>query len=190
MYKTIPEFPKYEINEFGDIRNTTTKSSKYINKNHEKVYYLVQFKKGGKVYTRKIHRLVAELFLEPPSEEVLIESSKVHPYKPVVNHIDGDKTNNHYMNLEWCTMLHNSEEAYNLNLVPPLKGVDNGRAILTEEDVHSICRLFETTKLTVVQVSEMFNISRSQVSKIRANLSWQHIRSQYDIPVKRRNTDK
>lgn len=186
MYKIIEEFPSYEINEYGNVRSVKTQKSKYVNKGHEKVYFLVQFKKDKKTYTRKIHRLVAEYFLTPPSEELAEECKKVHPYKPVVNHIDHDKTNNHVSNLEWCSMQHNSDEAYRNEVVPFLKGELNGRAILTEEDVHKMCKLFEEGKHTVVEVSEMFNISRGQGSKIRAGLSWVHVWEQYDIKVRRR----
>ena len=185
-YKTIQEFPTYEINEQGDVRNIKTKRTKYINKGHEKVYYLIQFKADKKTYTRKIHRLVAEYFLGKPSLELEDECSKIHPFKPVVNHIDHDKTNNHFSNLEWCSMQHNSDEAYLHGMVPALKGELNGRAILTEEDVHEMCRLFEKGGITVEGMGFMFNISRSQASKIRAGLSWVHVWEQYNIVVKRR----
>lgn len=55
-----------------------------------------------------IHRLVAELFLDKPSED-----------KTQVNHIDGNKENNHYKNLEWVSpkdnIKHMHENGLNIN---------------------------------------------------------------------------
>ena len=52
-------------------------------------YMYVGLHKNGKRKMFKIHRLVAEAFVENPSN------------KKYVNHIDEDKTNNNYQNLEW-----------------------------------------------------------------------------------------
>lgn len=43
----------------------------------------------------RVHRLVAEKYLPNPNK------------LPIINHKDGDKTNNCVDNLEWCTQTHN-----------------------------------------------------------------------------------
>lgn len=56
---------------------------------------------NGEKEVIRVHRLVAKLFLNcPPNYEEL-----------QINHKDGDKTNNHYLNLEWCTSYENNKHA-------------------------------------------------------------------------------
>ena len=64
---------------------------------------LVSINKQRKAY--KIHRLVAEAFIP-----------KVSSDRHYVNHIDGDKTNNHVSNLEWVTHEENMEHAFTKGL--------------------------------------------------------------------------
>lgn len=68
-------------------------------------YKFVCLRKNGRNKNYLVHRLVANEFVINP-----------HFY-PVVNHIDGNKENNNFYNLEWCTQSYNLEHAVNIGLM-------------------------------------------------------------------------
>lgn len=80
--------------------------------------------RNGKSVCLKIHRLVAESFLEPPSED-LVKWSKNTTYEKVyVNHIDGNKLNNNVNNLEWSDARANHLHAMEIGLISkPASGI-------------------------------------------------------------------
>lgn len=97
MWKEIRDFDNYLINEDGEVKNKKKdKLLKPRRKNKGQGYYEVVLYKNGKPHYKSIHRLVAENFIDNP-----------HNY-PIVNHIDGNKINNHVSNLEWCTVSYNT----------------------------------------------------------------------------------
>lgn len=164
-WKISSSWPRCEVSNLGRIRNTQTKKS-YYTRVGKHGYEEVQFKVNGKRKTVKVHRLVAEMFCNKSSENL------------VVNHVDGDKTNNTSTNLEWVTQLENVRHARDSGLTPSLKGELNGRAVLNEELVHCICKDYQDG-LSPSVVIKKYRITRNQAIKIKSRLTWSHITSQY-----------
>lgn len=76
-------------------------------------YIFVTLWKNNKAKRFLIHRLVAEHFIENPLN------------KPCVNHIDENKKNNRFDNLEWCT----HKENMNCGTVQKRNGVLHSRKV-------------------------------------------------------------
>lgn len=175
---------QYEISNHGNVRFYTTKQLKYTNVNKQG-YRIFQYKVCGKRITVKIHRAVAELFLPPPSRELIDKCRTEHWKEVLVKHLDNDKLNNHFSNLEWSDLEGNTVQAWGDGLIKPRIGEDNGRAVLTEDLVHSLCKDFEEGMMPKEAV-EKYGISRQQARKIRAGYAWSHISKQYKIEVQRK----
>jgi hypothetical protein len=93
IWKPIPEFSLYEINQFGEVRNKETFRTKkpHHNKDGTKIISLYSDQPGVKTSNRGVAKMVMELFGEPcPSDRI-----------PLVEVIDGNRDNTHISNLRW-----------------------------------------------------------------------------------------
>ena len=95
MWKTIPDWENYEVNEYGEVRNKSTQKLIIGDINNAGYQRVCLYNSPAKKRFFR-HRLVAELFLENPNED------------QEVNHIDGNKNNNHISNLEWSSRASNT----------------------------------------------------------------------------------
>ena len=129
-------------------------------------YYFIRVHWGGKkkptsrTYQRRVHRLVAETFIDNPNN-----------YKEV-NHIDGNKHNNSVKNLEWCTRSHNVKHAYDNNLKHGSCDEDNGRAKLTSEQVKQIREIYNGKNVSIYRLAKDYNMSWSMIKLIITNKNW------------------
>ena len=124
-FKTIPSYTAYEVSECGTVVRRKSnlkpvKQSIQLVKGKPSGYFyctLTWDENGHYLFPAKriaVHRLVAFAWLEQPN------TGEVW-----VNHIDGNKANNHRSNLEWTTISQNIQHAFNTGLHPILKGSEH-----------------------------------------------------------------
>lgn len=124
----------------------------------------VQFSlyKDSKMKTLKVHKLVAETFIDNPGN------------KPCVNHIDGNKYNNNALNLEWCTYSENNKHSFSIGLQTNV-GEQNPNAKLKDNDIIEIKELINKG-LKNIEISKIFGVSSDLISKIKTGKCWRHVK--------------
>ena len=162
---------RYSISNFGRIKRNYFSHIDSIGRNY---VYKEKILKGfinsngyRRVCINKkfiyIHQLVARNFIK-----------NTNRFK-IINHKDGNKLNNIYKNLEWCTSKHNVIHAFKNNLMNPIKGEMQYNAKLKNKDVLSIRRLYKTGLYTKTDLSKLFPVSRNTITSIIFNRHWKHL---------------
>lgn len=118
----------------------------------------LQIKLGGKRIYR-IHQLVAWTFLGP------------QPPGTVINHIDGNKTNNKPWNLEYISNSDNVKHAYQAGLLSN-RGATNGKAVLNDDMVRAILALPKS--MMASEAAVIVGCKKHNVVQVRQG-RWSHI---------------
>lgn len=110
-----------------------------------------------------LHRIVAETFIDNPDK------------KPFVNHLNGVKTDNRAINLEWCTRSENGIHAFKIGLQCN-KGSNHPRHKLVDADVIRIRERYASGESTYkIFNSGDYKISYTNIKDIVAKRIWSHI---------------
>lgn len=157
VWKPVTGFPGYEVSEDGMVRSRYGRilSSPLDGSG----YRYVSLKIGRGTHRKRVHVLVAAAFWV--REEGL----------DTVDHIDGDKSNNHYSNLQWVTRAINTQRAAATGLINN-SGSRNGQAKLTEADIIPI----RTSAATIKELARRYGVREATISNIRNGKRWKHVK--------------
>lgn len=158
----------YQVSDMGKVRSLPRKGSPRLNilrggidSSGYPIVGLVK-NKGEKPNTTKVHRLVAIHFILNPLN------------LPEVNHKFGIKTDNRSSQLEWCTHQTNIAHAFEVGLKSQV-GSKCPRAILNDEKVLNIRKIFSSSTLTQKQLSIIYGVSVSAIKGITSKRNWSHL---------------
>lgn len=130
-WEKVKGFENYLISESGDLKNT--KTDKLLKPRYYRDGYMYyRLSKSRKEQSDiRVHRLVAMAFI--PNNNNL----------ETVNHIDGNKENNHVSNLEWMNRSDQLQHAYGLGLKKPMRGTVHSSSKATKEQVDYIRKKYD-----------------------------------------------
>lgn len=129
------------------LKGKIMKQTESIGRTRDSGYYVVNLRKNHTANVTPVHRIVAEAFIENSLG------------LPTVNHIDGDKHNNHVTNLEWVSYSENNIHALKNGLRNPggicIRQMDlDGRFI---SDFKSACEASRVTGIGRAMISHCVN---------------------------------
>jgi hypothetical protein len=146
----IHNFPDYKISANGEVYSFKYRDTGKLVPSHRQNngYRFVPLWRNGRQYNRTVHRLLAVHYLP-------------NPYNlPIINHIDGDRENNHLHNLEWCTQSHNVRVGM------------RGKRKLKQAQVDAIRQRYSAGNIPQRELALQYGVSRSQISHIIRGFSW------------------
>ena len=157
----------FSVSDCGSIRNNKTQRilSITVNKNGYSQVSVKPYGRSGGSKVFRVHREVAIAFLENPEN------------KPVVNHIDGVKTNNSVHNLEWVTDTENMRHAFDNGLLISRKGTQQHDAKLNDDIIRKIRlqHIPRDSNFGARALARTYGVSHSEISKILSRKSWKHV---------------
>ena len=164
IYKTNNGF-SYYVTRFGDVWNTEvmTKVNGYVKSNGYRYADL------GSLHRVRVHRLVAQHFVSIPKD---LSDQRLTEESLVVNHLDGDKLNNRWDNLEWTTQKGNIEHASINGLMP---------TTIADHVLERIWQLLEEG-YSNIDISRETGIPVASVSQIRRSVSPRYRTDKYTWP--------
>ena len=115
-------------------------------------YHTIHVRHNEKYRNMFVHRLVALAFIPNPFN------------KKEVNHIDGNKSNNHVVNLEWCTPSENIKHSFSIGLNSQ-EHRKNNRKINPDNDVKNV-KIIHNMGFSYKQIAILYGVSDDTIRNI------------------------
>jgi len=166
--KKILYFEDYYISNYGKVFSYKKNKLKQLKPYYDKDGYLiVNLMQNNNRKAFKVHRLVAIYFINNINN------------LPQVNHIDGNKENNKYQNLEWCNSSQNNKHAYDSGLKPIKYGENTTNSKLTERQVIEIKNI--KNNFTNRKIAKIYKVNEKTIGDIFRGRTWKHIEVNNEI---------
>lgn len=171
-------YEHFKYKGYGCDPDGTTYSTKGKRKGniHHTGYGVITTYKDGTHKQLRVHRFIYECV-----------TGKEIPDGLVINHIDGNKLNNRFDNLEAVTPRDNTIHAIQTGLMRPHVGEYNGNAQISADIVRAIIRdcMVEQSN---IQIGLKFNLDPKHISLIRHKKRWKFIFNESEflnyVPIK------
>jgi hypothetical protein len=158
-YGRIKALPKIVVYKNGRMYKY---EEKILVGNNSNGYRTISLVKNKSKITNCIHILVGQAFIENPDN------------KPVINHLDGNRANNFYKNLEWATSSENQYHSYNILCHKAVRGESNGQSKLKADEVIEIRELYASGK-TLKAIANKYDVCAETIRKIIIGKTWSKI---------------
>jgi hypothetical protein len=166
--RDVPDAIGYKVTACGKVFSFhRLKPFELKTSKHPQGYRQVNLKTGEKTYrSRLVHVIVLTAWAGP------------RPYGAVINHKNGDKTDNRLENLEYCTQTKNMKHSYENGLSPKppeFHGSACRLSKLTEEKVLQIRAETDREEGYTTRIAAKYGVTAPTVSKILRRQTWKHI---------------
>lgn len=146
----------YVIGDRGTVISFKYNKTRILKQEISKGYYRVTLSNNGILSKYLVHRLVGEYFISNPED------------KPCINHKYGNKLDNYYERLEWCTYSENEKHSYNI-----LHKVNGNRKLSTTniKDIKANCIKGKNQNKpgNVIDYIKKYKVDRSTILNVLNN---------------------
>ncbi len=176
VWKRIPYADKhYEVSNYGRIKSFCYDKveGRIVKPGLIKGFMNVSFLSGGKKKSFLVHKISAEFFTPKTAED-----------QNTVIHLDWNKANNHYANLQWVTKqfsykrmfkrIHDKRKNSTVKIITYSK--------LKEDDVRQIKGMLNNGIAQNI-IAQLFCVSQMQITRIKRGENWSHVMAPKDDEV-------
>ncbi len=167
VWKDIPGYEGYyQVSNLGRVKSLSRKFSpkEIILKSviNRCGYEMVALQREHKSKSCTVHRLVAIAFLGQSHLEV--------------DHVNGIKTDNRLVNLEFVTPSENSKRTFLLGLRRSYKGVNNSSCKLDDKKILEIREIITShNRPSFAEIGRRYGVTDVLIGKIARRENWKHI---------------
>lgn len=163
IWKDIKGFDGfYQISNYGAVRsfNKGVMRIRKLSFTHDG-YAKIRLQHNNRDITTRIHRLVANAFIDNPDN------------KSTVNHKDGNKLNNYVGNLEWATRHEQTQHSYDWGLKKP---VHTNRK-LSDDAIKYIRSHYKrySTEYGTVALGKKFGVTNRVIGLVVRNKAYKNV---------------